>query len=105
MFRILSILTLLSLGLAVAAESWEAGFAKVDISPTESVPLAGYGGKTRRSERLDHPIWIKAMALRHEGGSLPSWSLRIWWGSASAWSGASAPRPLNATGFDAKGSS
>jgi neutral ceramidase len=48
----------------------EAGVAKVDITPTESVPLAGYGGKTRMSSRVDHPIWIKALALRDEGGAI-----------------------------------
>jgi hypothetical protein len=46
--------------------SWHAGVAKVDITPQESVPLAGYGGKTRMSENVLHPIWIKALALRDE---------------------------------------
>jgi len=50
--------------------AWEAGLAKVDITPVESVPLAGYGGKTRMSDRVDHPLWIKALALRDEGGAL-----------------------------------
>ncbi|MBX7207214.1 MAG: hypothetical protein K1X78_02785 [Verrucomicrobiaceae bacterium] len=48
---------------------WQAGAAKVDITPTESVPLAGYGGKTRMSSRVEHPIWIKALALRDETGA------------------------------------
>jgi len=50
--------------------AWEAGLAKVDITPVESVPLAGYGGKTRMSERVDHPLWIKALALRDESGAV-----------------------------------
>lgn len=62
------ILVVLAASPLAAADSWLAGFAKVDISPTEPVPLAGYGGKTRLSERIDHPIWIKAMALRHGEG-------------------------------------
>ncbi len=48
---------------------WQAGVAKVDITPAESVPLAGYGGKTRMSERVEHPIWIKALALRDDSGA------------------------------------
>ena len=50
--------------------AWEAGLARVDITPKESVPLAGYGGKTRMSERVDHPIWLKALALRDESGAI-----------------------------------
>ncbi len=50
--------------------SWEAGLGQADITPTESVPLAGYGGKTRMSGRVDHPIWLKALALRDEVGEV-----------------------------------
>lgn len=48
---------------------WQAGLARADITPTESVPLAGYGGKTRMSQQVDHPIWLKALALRDESGA------------------------------------
>lgn len=51
-----------------ASAGWQAGVAKVDITPTESVPLAGYSG-TRMSQRIDHPIWIKALVLRDESGA------------------------------------
>lgn len=47
---------------------WQAGAAKVDITPQESVPLAGYSG-TRMSQRVDHPIWIKALVLRDDTGA------------------------------------
>ena len=40
----------------------------MDITPTEPVPLAGYGGKTRLPSRVEHPIWLKAIALRHGEG-------------------------------------
>lgn len=56
--------------LVSSALGWEAGLARVDITPEESVPLAGYGGKTRMSQRVDHPIWLKALALRDESGAL-----------------------------------
>ncbi len=48
---------------------WFAGTAKVDITPAEPVPLAGYAGKTRLSAHVEHPIWIKALALRDQDGN------------------------------------
>ena len=55
---------------ASTSYGWHAGVAKADITPKESVPLAGYGGKTRMLERVEHPIWLKALALRDETGSI-----------------------------------
>ncbi len=52
-----------------ANAGWLAGLAKIDITPAEPVPLAGYGGKTRMSERVEHPIWLKALAIRDENGA------------------------------------
>jgi neutral ceramidase len=52
-----------------ANAAWLAGAARADITPVESVPLAGYGGKTRMSQRVDHPIWLKSLALRDESGA------------------------------------
>ena len=49
--------------------AWQAGAAKADITPTESVPLAGYGGKTRMSQRVEHAIWLKALALKDDSGA------------------------------------
>lgn len=49
---------------------WQAGVAKVDITPTQSVPLAGYGGATRMSQQVLHPIWIKALALKDDTGDV-----------------------------------
>lgn len=53
----------------IVSAAWQAGAAKADITPTESVPLAGYGGKTRMSERVVQPIWLKALALRDDSGA------------------------------------
>jgi neutral ceramidase len=53
----------------VAPAAWQAGVAKADITPAESVPLAGYGGKTRMSQRVEHPIWLKALALKDDSGA------------------------------------
>ncbi|MDB6006070.1 MAG: hypothetical protein JWR15_3057 [Prosthecobacter sp.] len=52
-----------------ASAAWQAGVAKADITPTESVPLAGYGGKTRMSQRVEHAIWLKALALKDDAGA------------------------------------
>lgn len=68
MRRLLAVL-LLSAAPACFA-GWQAGVARADITPVESVPLAGYGGKTRMSQRVDHPIWLKALALKDDSGAL-----------------------------------
>ena len=60
---------LLMLPLTLQA-AWHAGVAKADITPTESVPLAGYGGKTRMSQRVEHAIWLKALALKDDAGAV-----------------------------------
>jgi len=52
-----------------AFATWQAGAAKADITPTESVPLAGYGGKSRMSQRVEHAIWLKALALKDDLGA------------------------------------
>jgi hypothetical protein len=62
-------LLLFTLHSAIASAAWQAGVAKVDITPTEPVPLAGYGGKTRMSQRVEHPIWLKALALKDDSGA------------------------------------
>jgi hypothetical protein len=64
-----AILLLLLLVSSHAFAGWQAGAAKADITPTESVPLAGYGGKTRMSQRVEHPIWLKALALKDDSGA------------------------------------
>lgn len=59
----------LSIGMALpCGAAWQVGVAKVDITPTEPVPLAGYGGATRMSKDVLHPIYLKAIAMRDESG-------------------------------------
>ena len=66
-FTMLSLLAMLNA--AAASAAWQAGVAKANITPGESVPLAGYGGKTRMSQRVEHPIWLKALALKDDSGA------------------------------------
>jgi len=41
----------------------QVGVAKVDITPTRPVILAGYGGRQGGHEGVDAPIWARAMAI------------------------------------------
>lgn len=67
--KVLCLACLMVLPCGFVQAGWLAGLAKVNITPKEPVPLAGYGGKTRLSNRVEHPIWIKALALRDDAGS------------------------------------
>src|SRR5262245_30135185 len=51
-----------------SATAWKAGAAKTDITPTESIWLAGYGARTRPSEGVLQKIYVKCVALQSEGG-------------------------------------
>lgn len=45
-------------------EEWQAGAAKVDITPDYPVRLSGYGSRTTEHEGVVLRIWAKALALR-----------------------------------------
>jgi hypothetical protein len=53
-----------------AAAAWQAGVAKVDITPTEPIWLAGYGARTRPSEGVRQHIFVKALALKDDQGTV-----------------------------------
>ena len=47
-----------------------AGFARADISPLESVPLAGFGNTSRRlSDSVSEPLYANVLALGDDGGN------------------------------------
>lgn len=52
-----------------ASAAIQAGVARTDITPKESIWLAGYAARTHRSEGIRLPIFAKALALRDEQGS------------------------------------
>ena len=54
---------------AAAQYSWKAGVATVDITPRESIWLAGYGMRTKPSEGVLRNIYVKALALQDESGA------------------------------------
>ena len=64
---------LIALGMARPATAqyrWRAGVARVDITPRESIWLAGYGARTKPSEGVLEPIYAKALALQDETGAI-----------------------------------
>src|SRR5215470_16897311 len=56
---------------AAAQYRWKAGVATVDITPQESIWLAGYGMRTKPSEGVLRNIYVKALALQDERGATP----------------------------------
>src|SRR5690606_4938232 len=48
--------------------AFEAGFARIDVTPTEPLRLSGYANRDRPFEGIDTPLHVRAMALKPEGG-------------------------------------
>ncbi len=63
-------INILTVDVASAEESWKAGVARVDITPTEPIWMAGYAARKRPSEGVRHPIHAKALALEDEQGTI-----------------------------------
>ena len=62
-FHFLLCCCLLSLTSTLWAEPVAVGAAKVDVTPTHPVALAGYGGRTQEHEGVDTKIWARALAI------------------------------------------
>lgn len=58
------VLLLLPAQLAHADEPWQAGFSRVDVTPTEPVRMAGYGSRDHASEGIDTPLHVRCFALQ-----------------------------------------
>ena len=56
------------LGAEPVCAGWKAGLAKANITPTQPMWLAGYGGRSQPSQGTLHDIWIKALALEDDAG-------------------------------------
>ncbi len=50
------------------AAGWKAGVARENITPKQSIWLAGYGSRTKPSEGKIHDLWAKALALEDQNG-------------------------------------
>jgi neutral ceramidase len=66
---ILRISLLFIFTLSLHAGTWKAGTAKADITPKKPIWMAGYGGRTKESEGVLHPLWVKALALEDARGN------------------------------------
>ena len=55
---------------ARAETGWKAGVAKVKITPTEPIWLAGYGSRDRPTGKVLQDIYTKALALEDELGAV-----------------------------------
>ncbi len=54
---------------ARAQGPWQAGVARIDITPKEPIWLAGYGSRNKPSEGVLQNIYAKALALEDETGA------------------------------------
>src|SRR5690242_6486284 len=68
--RKLCLLVSLAACAAAAPSGWKAGVARVDITPRESIWLAGYGARTKPSAGVLQHIFVKALALQDESGAV-----------------------------------
>jgi hypothetical protein len=67
----LRILLVASLALAASAPAqtaWKAGVAKVSITPSEPIWMAGYAARNKPSEGVRQQIYVKALALQDQPG-------------------------------------
>ena len=49
---------------------WQAGVARVDITPSQSIWMGGYAARTHPSEGVRQHIFVKALALKDETGAV-----------------------------------
>ena len=66
---IVLVTALLLCGNPVSAQSFKAGFSKVDITPQEPVRLSGYAARTTPMEGVDAPIYVRGLAVQHGNGA------------------------------------
>jgi hypothetical protein len=55
-------------GPAAADSPPEVGVAVRDVTPELPIRLAGYAGRKRPADKLDHPLLVQALALKNPGG-------------------------------------
>ena len=47
----------------VGAAEWRVGIARTEITPTESLWMAGFAGRKHPAEGMIHPLWAKALVI------------------------------------------
>src|SRR5258708_2607586 len=68
--RTLIALSLIAFGMPAFTQekTWQAGVAKVAITPSEYMWMSGYGARTKPAEGKVHDLWAKALILQDAGG-------------------------------------
>ena len=69
------------IGPVEAQAGWQAGTAKVAITPKQPLWMSGYASRTRPSEGAVHDLWAKALALKTRPAAEPCSSRSISAGS------------------------
>ena len=59
-----------AIGLAADASELRAGLAKIDVTPSQPVKMAGYEARKELSQGVHDPLGARALALEHEGRRL-----------------------------------
>ncbi len=54
----------------VAADGFEVGFGRANITPSFPVPLGGYATRTQLVSAVDKPIWARAVVWKDASGAL-----------------------------------
>jgi neutral/alkaline ceramidase-like enzyme len=54
---------------APSRPAWSAGVARVEVTPREPIFMKGYGSRTKPSEGVREPLFVKVLALRDETGA------------------------------------
>ncbi len=62
------VLGLLSCNCVLAQEAWQAGIAKVDITPAQSMWMSGYASRDKPAQGTIHQLWAKAVVLQDPAG-------------------------------------
>ena len=68
-FAVALLLCLTLAGPAAAQNLWQAGSARVNITPKQFMWMSGYGGRTTPAEGKLTDLWIKALALEDPTGN------------------------------------
>jgi neutral ceramidase len=58
-----AVLFFLSIFNPVRSDSWHIGTARVDITPADTLWMAGYAARTLPGQDVMHPLWAKAMVI------------------------------------------
>lgn len=68
-FACFALSTAIGTAQVLADEGWQAGAAKVDITPQEGMWMSGYASRDHAAEGTLHPLWAKALVLQDAEGN------------------------------------